>query len=892
MVTWSHRHYADDMDGYSDLRDEANIRSYKSEFVKALSTSGPGMRRAGRLIERPRQRRPPRQRDRLRTLPPTTQHTTYWAGSSARRSEAPFPSVRSLATPRVDMDNLPLQTTSFVGRRAAAADVRELLSTEKLVVLTGVGGVGKTRLAIEVAGTLRRKFGDGVCFVSLAALSQPSLVTLSVSDALGLGSKVKDPLDAVIDYLRDRYLLLVIDNCEHLVDAAAALVQSLVSSCPRLRVLATTREPLRVAGEHLYQVLPFAVPGEDDHSDEPSATSAAVLLFRERARAVAGDFVLTPPNLKIINNLCRRLDGLPLAIELTAVLMRSLPLGEVAASMEDRDVLLQSQSRTGLPRQRSLRATLTWSFDLCTPLEQTLWSRLSVFSGDFDIDGAQTVCADGYMTKYEFLLALSGLVDKSIATRADGRTSTRYHLLGVVREYGKDRLDQAGDYQEYRLRHRDYFVDLAHRLKKEWFGPNQIEIFEKVHAELSNIRLALNTCLIEADDRHLGLRCGADLWAFWFEAGKQFEGALWLKRLVDRDTEVGPERAEALWVLAFVTILTGDMAQAGPILDECIEFSETLKLPHLQAHVAYARALSAMAVLSASEGICAARDAVYLERRVPAPNPFLTMSMLALGFGLIVTGDAHGGEALLVECQEISEEHEERWIRSWSMMFRGLSAWNRSEYTEASELLRASLREARFLRDQLGIALQVEFLAWIAQSTHAFHRAARLLGGSQHLWEAHGAYLVGASSLLKWHENSLEDTRHAIPAKLFLSDFKTGAALTLDDLVSYALEEDTVGEADVRRSGRHADQALLTVREWQVAELVSQGKSNKQIGELLVISSRTVDSHLAHILQKLGLTSRSQVAVWLTERRHLSALSGSDTYAVLRDSANRPTQMR
>lgn len=413
------------------------------------------------------------------------------------------------------MDNLPLDLTTFVGRRSEMEAIRRLLSTSRLLTLTGLGGVGKTRLAVEVSRRLRRAYSDGVWFVALGDVYDSDLVAVAVMDSIGLHTPAKEARDALIDYLRNKQILLVLDNCEHLIGASAELAAALLGACAKLRVLATSREPLRISGEQLYPVPPLSVPSQDQPlSAGDSVRFESVALFAQRASAVVPDFSVTATNRDAVVTLCRQLDGLPLAIELAAVRLRALALNELMAGRHGRYGLLTLGSRTASPRHQTLRATVDWSYGLCTPREQILWARLSVFSGNFDITDAEDVCSDDAVAGEDFFAAITGLVDKSILILDEQNGPARYRLLETIREYGRERLLDRGEEREFLARHRDHYLRLAERVRREWFGPGQLELFAKLRAVQANIRAVLEYCLATSEKRGTGLRIAASLCRF------------------------------------------------------------------------------------------------------------------------------------------------------------------------------------------------------------------------------------------------------------------------------------------------------------------------------------------------------------------------------------------
>ncbi|MET7734711.1 LuxR C-terminal-related transcriptional regulator [Streptomyces sp. NPDC005402] len=404
------------------------------------------------------------------------------------------------------MRHLPVETTSFVDRRHEQAAGRELLTRARLVTLTGPGGVGKTRLAARIAARAERTFPDGVRFVHLAGLREPELVPLAVADALGLHDhSARPPSEALVAHVRDRRVLLVLDNCEHLLRACAHLAAALLHGTTGVRILATSRHRLGLTEENLLDVRPLPVPDPD--GDLSAADGyPALALFADRAAAVVPGFALTADNRAAVARLCRRLDGLPLAIELAAVRMRVLGAEQLLARLDDRYRLLTSGSPAALPRHRTLRAAVDWSHELCTGREQVVWARLSVPAGGFDLETAEAVCADGDLVHgADVLEAVAGLVDKSVLSREPGPEGVRYRLLDTLRQYGLERLrGMAGEELATRRRHRDWILRRAAACERAWFGPGQREIVARLRADQDNLRAALDFSLRGAAASGLG----------------------------------------------------------------------------------------------------------------------------------------------------------------------------------------------------------------------------------------------------------------------------------------------------------------------------------------------------------------------------------------------------
>ena len=426
-----------------------------------------------------------------------------------------------------------MQLTSFVGRDAELTQVRELLAENRLVTLTGAGGVGKTRLAIQVAAQLAGEFGDGVWYVDLAPITDPELVPVTVARALGLPDQPgRSTMDTLLRFVRDRQMLVVLDNCEHLLDASAELVVALLSGAPGLTVLATSREAIGVAGEVSWRVPSLSLADE------------AIELFTDRARHARPDFTVTDDNAAAVGEICARLDGVPLAIELAAARVRALSLAEILDSLHDRFRLLTGGARTAVRRQQTLRASVDWSHALLTEPERVLFRRLAVFLGGFDLDAAQTVAGGGDVERYQVLDQLTLLVDKSLVVADDSGGRTRYRLLETVRQYALEKLGESGEADAVRSRHRDHYTAMAAVLDAP-AGSDYEQRLEQADTEIDNLRAAFGWSR-ENSDIELALTLASSLQPLWLARGRIREGLAWFDAaLADLDAQ-HPEVAAAV----------------------------------------------------------------------------------------------------------------------------------------------------------------------------------------------------------------------------------------------------------------------------------------------------------------------------------------------------------
>lgn len=460
---------------------------------------------------------------------------------------------------------LPAEVTSFVGRQRELTELARLLAGQRLVTVTGPGGVGKSRLALRAAARAAGAFPDGTWLVEVAPVQDRQLLGHAVLEALRLtDGTARPPLDVLVEQLAGRRLLLVLDGCEHLVEACAELVRALLRALPGLRVLTTSRVALRTAGEHLLTLAPLPVGPV-----RPGVLPDAVRLFADRARAVVPAFDVSTEGAEVIARLCRRLDGIPLAVELAAGRLRALSVAQIGARLDDRFRLLTGGDPTALPRHQTLRTTIGWSHELCTVQERLLWARLSVFAGGFDLDAAEYVCAGRGVDPDELLDLLTELVAKSVVLREDCAYGVRFRLLDTVREYGLQWLRAAGDEQRLLRRHRDWYLGVATWGEVEWFGPRQAETAERTELVHADLRAALEFCLAEPGEEQLALLMAGTLWFYWVGCGHLGEGRHWLDRALALDPEPTGARAKALWVTGYMATLQGDLVAARPALEEC-----------------------------------------------------------------------------------------------------------------------------------------------------------------------------------------------------------------------------------------------------------------------------------------------------------------------------------
>jgi predicted ATPase/DNA-binding CsgD family transcriptional regulator len=770
---------------------------------------------------------------------------------------------------------LPVELTSFVGRRHERSEVKRLLGASRLVTLTGVGGTGKTRLAARAAGELRRAFPDGVWFVDLTALRAAELLVLEVQDpevlayllmgALGLREQpgAGTPMEQLARHLADRQALLVLDNCEHLLPGPAVLSDTLLRGCPRLRILATSREPLLIGGEAIFAVLPLPVP-------EPGASLAgverfeSVALFAARAQAVVPGFALTEDNAAAVAELCRRLDGLPLAIELAAARVRVLTPGQILERLTERFGLLSQGSRAAPQRQQTLRASVEWSFDLCAKPERLLWARASVFVGGFELDAVEGICIDDKLPAAELLDVVAALIDKSILVRDDagGRTA-RFRMLETLRDYGQEKLREWGQQDGPRRRHRDWYTDLARRFEADLIGPRQADWFARLDRELPNLRAALRHSVADPDAADAALTAAAGLYMYWVVRGLHREGRSWLERTVARPGGPSVARVKASFACTVLASHQGDPTAANTSARRAREAATQAGEPRAQAIAAIAEGAAAQArgelagamrgYQRGADGFADEQEAEFLRWQISA------LSGVALTKGML--GDVVGATACHEEILAICQPRGEYLYAGLSLCFLEIELWKQGELEAATARATEALRRLRRINDTINTTRCLDTLAWIAVDQGRPARAATLLGAVERLTRFMGIRAGLFPDLAAHHEQYQQRTRDALGEPAYQAAAARGRQMSLDEAIAFALDESRRPAA-----APGATATPLTRRELQVAELVAQGLSNKEIAATLVISTRTAESHVEHILAKLGSANRSQVAAWMAAR--------------------------
>ncbi|GAA2716358.1 LuxR C-terminal-related transcriptional regulator [Actinoplanes palleronii] len=737
--------------------------------------------------------------------------------------------------------NLPAEVSSFVGRGAELAEARRKLTGARLVSLVGPGGVGKTRLAVRIATDLGAGFRGGAWLVELANVRDPALVGTAVMAALDLRDQTAaDPAALLRSYLRERELLLVVDNCEHLLDAAARLVDDVLRAAPGVRVIATSREPLSVAGEHVLPVAPLELPPSYADMLERTATNDAVRLFVDRAAAAAGQFTLTASNQAAVVEVCRRLDGLPLAIELAAVRTRTLSPDQIRDRLSDRFHLLTGGSRAALPRHQTLHTAIEWSYQLLTPAEQTMLMRLGVFAGRFTLDDVEAVGGSA-----EALDLLSSLLDKSLL----GRDETGYRLPESMRAYAWDKLRESGDADTVELRCADYYLSRI----QQFAAAGRSRLLPSLawfDLEIDNIRAVLRGCLDRADFARAAGMATSLIW-YWITRATT-EGARWLDSVL-----AGPVgNPWTYFARGFLGVVQNDPEAATRALDRGVTVARAAGMPDALAQ------LLAMASIAATMRGDAAGGIRLLDEARAVAGPLddvgaTLMTYQALALNGLVVGDLAAVTAAAAEGARLSREAGDLYSLGMMLMNQGYAALGSGAPRQAEELLTEGLRIADQIDDRVAQCYLVGALGCCAAADRQPRRAAELLGAMATLRDEIGA--TDHPGMAVALASATRSAREALGAEPFEAALQAGSRLSREAAVRLALRTPTTAAVA-------SDPEILSRRELDVARLVPEGLSNKEIGARLFISERTVESHVRNILTKLGFATRTQIAGWMASQ--------------------------
>jgi predicted ATPase/class 3 adenylate cyclase len=704
---------------------------------------------------------------------------------------AGFPPLASSEAPP---NNLPAQASSFVGREREIADLERLVAAARLVTLTGPGGTGKTRLALEMAARLLERFPDGAWFVDLAPLTDPRLVWAAAAAALGVREGPARPLDEVLlGHVASRRLLLMLDNCEHVIAESADLAQRLLAAGPEVRVLATSREALAVPGEAAWPVPGLSLPDAGQPAGpEAIGHAEAVRLFVERGAAVRPGFALSEENAAAVARVCRRLDGLPLAIELAAARIKALTPEQIAARLDDRFRLLTGGSRTALPRQQTLRAAVDWSYDLLDVPERALLARLAVFAGGWTLEAAEAVCADAVLPADAVLDLLLRLVDKSLVVAEEHGAAARYRMLETIREYAAARLAETGRDEAPRARHAAHYLALAEAAEPGLTGPSERSWLEQLECEHDNLRAAMQWA-VASGEGELGLRMGGALWRFWAMRGHLAEGRRRLSALLAHPNcdalsgSTGAARAKALHAAGTLAAQQGDNGAARSYLEASIAARRVVG-----ARSDLANSLSNLGIVTRSEGDYATARALYAEslaiHRELGNKSGIAHTLANLGLLARFQGDGAAARPLLEESLAIRRELGDPWAIANALNNLAEVALDEGDHASARALLEQSLRINQELGDRRAIAFLLEDFGALAAAQGQAGRALRLVGAAAALRASVGSPLSALEQAKL--ERALRPTDQALDEPARDALLAEGRATPIEAAVAYALAAD------------------------------------------------------------------------------------------------------
>jgi non-specific serine/threonine protein kinase len=801
---------------------------------------------------------------------------------------------------------IPTVLTSFVGRKRDMTEVRRLLASSRLVTLTGAPGCGKTRLALRVATEINRQYADGVHWVELARLADPALVPQAVAKVLQVaGQRGRSTVEALLDALADKQLLLMLDNCEHVLSACVQLVETLLAAT-EISILATSREPLGVSGEMRYPVSPLALPPANLTAEEDLAQFDAIQLFVERARAILPHFELTADNAAVVASICLHLDGIPLAIELASARVNVLTVEQIAARLDDRFQLLATTSHitdSQPSHHHTLRAAIDWSYDLLLAPEQVMLRRLSVFAASCSLATAEAVCAGDGVERENVLELLSSLVNKSlVVAQTLQRSEARYSLLETIRQYAQEKLMTSGEWSATRDRHLQSFLQLTEETAPKLTGQYEQLWLNWLEGEYDNIRAALNWSL-ESECIEAGLRIANAIYQFWTIRDYVAEGLAWTERLLAQaDEEISlVVRANAL---TYASLLAGFRGNTSAQMRYGQEAGALAEAAGDEDKSALAWALAGQAYAARAAGdyqieFTLNKRVIQLLREL-GDRYRLSVSLSTTSFSAMSLGNYDEARAMLDEGLPLLRETGNPYRIAMALNFSGdlgrcerNYALAQTAYEESISLLRelGAVRDLASALHNLGHtclhrgdvqrahALFSESMAAQLAQRNTPGVAECLIGFAAMAavcnLPAAGARLLAAAVAIggqrvatAWaatrmeYEHYLARIRASLTETEFQAEQTAGRTLSLEQAVEYARNLPLEAEAAQATRKKSDD---LTVREREVAILIAQGKSNGEIAAEWVVSKRTVESHVANILSKLGFTNRAQIVRWAIE---------------------------
>ncbi|HEX8917689.1 MAG TPA: tetratricopeptide repeat protein [Chloroflexota bacterium] len=776
--------------------------------------------------------------------------------------------------------NLPVSLTNFIGRQRETDDLKRCLTQARLVTILGPGGVGKTRLALHAAEDLVDAYRDGIWLVELAAVADPDLVPHVVARALKVQEQPGAVIQsALIETLRAKHVLLLLDNCEHLVNACAEVAETLLISCPELTILATSREVIGIGGEALVRLPPLSLPDPVNVSGGEVPSSDALRLLVDRIRYRDPSFALSERNAEAAVAICNEVDGIPLAIELAAARVGPLSVEQIAGRLSHSLGLLAAggQSRgTRQPRQQTMKGALDWSYRLLMSEEQELFRNLSVFVGGWTLEGAEAIGSSGEPKGHDVLDVLSRLVDKSLVVAEPGQDGQiRYRLLEPVRQYAAELLREGdgGRLAEsaVRRRHAELYLSLSEEAASQFHGPHQKMWLDRLEAEHDNTRAALTWSLTGvagpeapvhgAAAGSMGLKLAANLWMFWYIRGYLQEGEEWLNRLLETNPEAAPsERAKALTGLGGLLYAQRQFDAARTPYQEALRLNRALNNQQAVATTLGNLANLARATEDFEEALRLQEESLEI-RQALGDTEGVATSLRNLAAIAHMQGDMENArrfceEGLAMHRQLHDVGGEAVALNNLGEVWAGLHDWKRAE-----ELFEEGLALARGLGSRELIVACLDNLGYTAFETGRYQRAASLHAAAHELRTRMGTSLY-STDLPRW-ESRLDALRKVLQEQ-YDRIWAQGREFSLDEAIEFALQATIAGTDTVPSAGGRGDSPVLplTAREQEIALLVADGRTNREIARTLSLAARTVDTHVSNILKKLDLRSRAQIATW------------------------------
>jgi predicted ATPase/DNA-binding NarL/FixJ family response regulator len=801
--------------------------------------------------------------------------------------------------------NIPTALTSFIGRKREISEAVELLATSRLVTLIGAPGCGKTRLALRVVAAVSRRYQDGVHWIELAQLVDPELVPQAITKALRLPEQRGRPaMEGLLDALQHKHLLLILDNCEHVLKTCTQLAESLLGAT-EVGVLTTSREPLGVAGERRYPVSLMALPpaGLAVHDLE---IFDAIQLFVERARAILPDFALTPNNAEAVASICRCLDGIPLAIELACARVNVLAPEQIAARLDDRFDLLASAAHVTRSHHRTLRAAFDWSYDLLSLPEQVLLQRLSIFAAGCSLATAEAVCTGNGVERHQQLELLSSLVDKClIVAHTLQRSEARYSMLETIRQYAQEKLKAAGDWPATCDRHLQCFLRLTEETLPKLSGPYQRLWLNWLEDEYHNICAAL-VWAQESDQIEVGLRIAIAIYQFWTIRDYVEEGLTWMERLLARVAQAREPVSPTVHAnsLAYAAFLAGFRGKTSAQMEYGREAAVIAEAAGEEGKPALVWALAAQAFGARAVGdyraeLSLGMQGIQLLRELG--NRFqLGLTLSITSFSAMALGDYGTAHAMLDEALPLLREVGNPYRIAMALNFSGDLARCEQNYAAAQPAYEESVNLLRKLDAPRDLASALHNLGHTCLHQGDVERAQALFGESMTIQLAQrntpgmAECLIGFAALASWrdlsaaaarllaaavaiggqriasawaatrmeYEHYLALVRSSLTEAELLAELAAGRAFSLEQAIEYAQNLPLRPTVSVAIRENLDD---LSQREREVAALIARGRTNGEIADDLVVSKRTVETHIAHILSKLGFTNRAQIVRWAIE---------------------------